>query len=221
MPVLWKCWVQDVLALICFALWKQVAAIVTQPDFPGWLAPLSFNPVAVADFTSFCLTLVLTWVTSCALVGGYKGGASRDVPTALRATSLTWLISMPVILAQLILVTALESRALVGQPGFGSILPLAASGPGEPLPSAAGVLGLMAGWRAFYTTNLDWFAEVSEDDKRRFREAVATTILLSGGSVAILQVLYLVLDHDLLEATGAAVSFAISESVSAQSALGA
>eukprot|EP00967_Tisochrysis_lutea_P045725 scaffold55487_cov19-Tisochrysis_lutea.AAC.4 len=39
--------------------------------------------------------------------------------------------------------------------------------------------------------------------------------------MAQLQVLYLVLDHDLLEATGAAVSFAISESVSAQSALGA
>eukprot|EP00967_Tisochrysis_lutea_P023858 scaffold27408_cov20-Tisochrysis_lutea.AAC.1 len=70
-------------------------------------------------------------------------------------------------------------EALVGQPGFGSILPLAASGPGEPLPSAAvqtcyrvaagyWVWELQGadGWRAFYTTNLDWFAEVSEDDKR-------------------------------------------------------
>jgi hypothetical protein len=42
----------------------------------------------------------------------------------------------------------------VGEEGFGDLdaLPLAASGLGEPLATAAGVLGLMAGWRALYAT---------------------------------------------------------------------
>jgi len=31
-----------------------------------------------------------------------------------------------------------------------------------------GVLGLMVGWRAYYTTNLDWFANVSDADKQRY-----------------------------------------------------
>jgi len=49
--------------------------------------------------------------------GGYTGAASRDVPSALRATSLSWLVSMPVVLAQLILITALESRWARGGAG--------------------------------------------------------------------------------------------------------
>jgi hypothetical protein len=45
--------------------------------------------------------------------------------------------------------------ALVGAEGWVSKLPLAASGPGEPFATAAGVLGVMAIWRAFYSTYLD------------------------------------------------------------------
>jgi hypothetical protein len=44
-------------------------------------------------------------------------------------------------------------RSLVGDEGFGSRLPLAASGVGEPLGTAAGVLGLMTAWRAVYATS--------------------------------------------------------------------
>lgn len=50
---------------------------------------------------------------------------------------------MPVAAAQLVLLTAAEDAALVGDEGFASALPLAASGPGEPFVTAAGVLGLM------------------------------------------------------------------------------
>jgi hypothetical protein len=57
---------------------------------------------------------------------------------------------MPVAAAQLVLVTAAESQALVGQDGWGQVLPLAASGPGEPLGTAAALLGVMSMWRAFY-----------------------------------------------------------------------
>ena len=52
-----------------------------------------------------------------------------------------WLISMPVAAAQLVLLTAAEGEALVGDEGFASKLPLAATGAGEPFVTAAGVLG--------------------------------------------------------------------------------
>jgi len=48
-----------------------------------------------------------------------------------------------------------ESQALVGDEGFAGVLPLAAAGPGEPLGTAAAVLGLMAMWRSFYAVYLD------------------------------------------------------------------
>lgn len=48
-----------------------------------------------------------------------------------------------------------ESQALVTDNGFADVLPLAAAGPGEPLGTAAAVLGLMAMWRSFYAVYLD------------------------------------------------------------------
>ena len=48
-----------------------------------------------------------------------------------------------------------ESQALVGDNGFADVLPLAAHGPGEPLGTAAALLGLMAMWRSFYAVYLD------------------------------------------------------------------
>lgn len=56
-----------------------------------------------------------------------------------------WLLAMPVAAAQLVLLTAAEDGALVGDEGWASALPLAASGPGEPFVTAAGVLGARAG----------------------------------------------------------------------------
>lgn len=57
--------------------------------------------------------------------------------------------------------TYTESQALVGDSGFAEVLPLAAHGPGEPLGTAAALLGLMAMWRAFYAAYLDTWAWAS------------------------------------------------------------
>jgi hypothetical protein len=35
----------DCVALLLFCLYKQITAIIISPSFPGWLAPLSFNPI--------------------------------------------------------------------------------------------------------------------------------------------------------------------------------
>jgi len=151
----------DCLLLISFCLYKQITAIILQPSFPGWLEPLHFNPVRFGELASFGTTLTVTWVLSSLLVGGYRNNATADLATALSKVSQIWLISMPVAACQLLLLTAAEDRQLLevlpsGADLFASALPLAASGPGEPFATAAGVLGIMAIWRCVYAVFLDY-----------------------------------------------------------------
>lgn len=106
----------------------QITAIILMPSFPGWLAPMHFNPIRFEEFLSFAITVCGTWVGASLLVGGYKSNATSDLPTALARVSFTWLVSQPVAAAQLVLVTAAEGRSLVGASDFASKLPLAATG---------------------------------------------------------------------------------------------
>lgn len=62
----------------------QITAIIFLPNFPGWLAPLHFNPTRLLEFVSFATTLVGTWVAAGMLTGGFRFAATADVPTALR-----------------------------------------------------------------------------------------------------------------------------------------
>ncbi|EIE20862.1 hypothetical protein COCSUDRAFT_6943, partial [Coccomyxa subellipsoidea C-169] len=147
--------VGDCLALTSFCLYKQITSLLFLPDFPGWTAPLHFNPVRFEELLIFIFTLCVSWVSACGILGGYKTVATSDLPTALARVSGAWLIAMPIAACNLILVTAAEGNDLVGDSFFGHVLPLAARGTGEPFVTAAGVLGLMAVWRAFYTVFLD------------------------------------------------------------------
>lgn len=54
--------VGDCVALLCFALYKQIAALVLSPSFPGWLAPLGFSPLRFAEFANFAAMLLASWV---------------------------------------------------------------------------------------------------------------------------------------------------------------
>ncbi|PRW57903.1 hypothetical protein C2E21_3557 [Chlorella sorokiniana] len=189
--------VGDCLCLICFALYKQITALIFLPSFPGWLAPLAFNPVRFLEFFSFTATLLGTWVAAGMLSGGYRFAATADVQTALSRTCRMWLISMPVAAAQLVLLTAAEDATLVGDEGFASALPLAASGPGEPFVTAAGVLGLMCVWRAFFAIYLDLWSFRGADAVRRdrvkdmqhFADSLKGAMLMSLAFCAVLQCL--------------------------------
>lgn len=190
----------DCLGLVCFATYKQLISIVTSPAFPGWLAPLHFNPLRFEEFFSFVVTLTGSWVCSGVLLGAYATPAGASVKAALLTTSKTWIATVCVSAAQLILLTAAEDGALVGDfsQGFGRVLPLAASGPGEPFVTGAQILGLMAVWRAFYATYLDMSKFLSiegarsmddGDAARHFQEALLAAGALAAGSCLLLHLI--------------------------------
>ena len=54
----------------------QITAIILMPTFPGWLAPMHFNPIRFEEFLSFAVTVCGTWAGSSLLVGGYKSNAT-------------------------------------------------------------------------------------------------------------------------------------------------
>lgn len=108
------------MSLLLFCFYKQISAVVLSPDFAGWLAPLRFNPTQLSEFASLVLCLTATWVASGLVCGGYKTSATSDLPSTLTKISQMWLATMPVVAAQLVLATAVESRCVpVFFPGGG------------------------------------------------------------------------------------------------------
>lgn len=53
-------------------MWQQITAIILNPAFPGWTAPLRFNPDRFEEFASFAVTVCCAWVVSSVLVDGYS-----------------------------------------------------------------------------------------------------------------------------------------------------
>lgn len=67
----------------------QITAIILTPNFPGWLAPMHFNPTRFEEFLSFAITVCGTWVGAAWLVGGYKANATSGDTTACYDTIVT------------------------------------------------------------------------------------------------------------------------------------
>ncbi|KAL3142272.1 hypothetical protein ABBQ38_002615 [Trebouxia sp. C0009 RCD-2024] len=88
--------VGDCLSLVSFCLYKQITAIILTPSFPGWLAPMHFNPTRFEEFLSFAITVCGTWVGASWLVGGYKANATSGDPTFFADTPLCYLNTAPI-----------------------------------------------------------------------------------------------------------------------------
>lgn len=148
--------VGDVVLLIAFCLYKQIMAIVMAPSFPGWLAPLHFDPVRFEELVGFIVTVAGTWVACSTLLGDYRNSSQSvlsfsccdrdcdvqhatllegftwwckhaDMQQALTRACKTWLASMPIIAAQLVIATAAENGSLVMDERFAQHLPLVRS----------------------------------------------------------------------------------------------
>ncbi|CAG9461247.1 unnamed protein product [Pedinophyceae sp. YPF-701] len=174
----------DVLAIVVFALWRQLASIALAPDFPGWLAPLAFNPGRFVELANFVATLAGTWAAASLILGGYRRESLTSVPKMLQTTCQVWLVALPVALAWLLVSVLAENGALVGEP-LTTSLPLALRGPMEPAGIAAGMLGLMAAWRSWYTLYLGdpwgspWETEVWRQSSAGFVRAVQVALVIA------------------------------------------
>lgn len=72
-------------------MYTQITAIILMPTFPGWLAPMHFNPTRFEEFLSFAITVCGTWVGASWLVGGYKANATSGDLTFLADPPLCYL----------------------------------------------------------------------------------------------------------------------------------
>ena len=69
----------------------QITSLLFLPDFPGWTAPLHFNPVRFEELVIFVITICVCWVSACGIVGGYRTQATAGacaVPP--RKSTQTW-----------------------------------------------------------------------------------------------------------------------------------
>lgn len=140
----------DVLTLFTFCCYKQIQSIVFSPTFPGWTAPMRFNPDRFIEFFAFSFTCIGTLVAVSYVTGGYTVKTSQRVKSLIENGFISWFLSMPVDASWLVLVASRENNHFVMEDGWADHLPLAATGIGEPWVTAAQILGLICLWRSFY-----------------------------------------------------------------------
>lgn len=78
----------DALILTSFCIYKQLAAIVLSPSFPGWLSPLTFSPTRFTELVGFTITVAGTWVACSMLNGDYSNPAESTQQSACPQVSV-------------------------------------------------------------------------------------------------------------------------------------
>ena len=147
--------VGDVLVLLSFVCLKQIDAIVTAPDFPGWTAPLAFRYERWVEFSSFLMATIGTFCTVSYLTGSYAKSQASSVSKLVENCAFVTCITCLLLGAQLVIGVASENASFVGMDGWDVHLPLAASGIGEPWVTGAQLLGVCTGWRLFWYFFID------------------------------------------------------------------
>ncbi len=158
LPSRWSL-IGDIVVLLSFCCLKQIDAIVTAPDFPGWTAPLEFRYERWVEFSSFLIATMATFCTATYLTGGYTKSSASSVSRLVENCAFVTFITCLMLAAQLVIGVASENASFVGLEGWDDVLPLAARGIGEPWVSAAQLLGVSTGWRViwYFFVDTSWF----------------------------------------------------------------
>jgi hypothetical protein len=140
----------DIVTLLSFCTVKQIDAIVTAPDFPGWTAPLEFRYERWIEFSSFLIATIATFTTVSFLTGGYARSQSSSMSRLVENCAFVSFITCLMLASQLVIGVASENASFVGLSGWDEVLPLAARGIGEPWVTAAQIIGVTTGWRVIW-----------------------------------------------------------------------
>ena len=187
----------DIVTLLSFCCLKQIDAIVTAPDFPGWTAPLEFRYERWVEFSSFLIATIATFCTVTYLTSGYAKSSASQVSRLVENCAFVTFITCLMLAAQLVIGVASENASFVGLEGWDDVLPLAARGIGEPWVSAAQLLGISTGWRViwyfFVDTSsflkLDRLNAYKETERGVLEEAAKVAAGLAVVSLVILRIL--------------------------------
>ena len=187
----------DVVTLLSFCCLKQIDAIVTARDFPGWTAPLEFRYERWIEFSAFLISTVATYCTVAFLTGGYSRVSSKKLSRLIENCAEVTLITCLLLAAQLVIGVASENATFVGLDGWDDVLPLAARGIGEPYVTGFQLLGISTGWRVIWYffvdrssfLSLDRLNARKETERGVLREAVAVATTFAVVSLVFLHLL--------------------------------
>lgn len=81
----------DVSVIFAFSCARALGSVLISPDFEGWLAPISVEPIRFSDTLGFASYCSLLWVLGTLSVDGYSGLAIEDTRTAVGVAFRSWL----------------------------------------------------------------------------------------------------------------------------------
>lgn len=129
----------DVTLIFAFSFARTLGTILTSPTFPGWLAPITADPVRLGTTIQFASLWTVFWVLASTFTGAFDPGIDAQARSNVGPVSAGKTFA---------LATALYAAACTGVSIFSEFQPPALQ---LDLNNVEGALGLglsLAAWRA-------------------------------------------------------------------------
>ena len=140
-----KLFAADCTLVFAFTFARTLSTILTSADFPGWLAPITADPVRLSTTMQFASFWSAFWVVAAVVFDAFDPNISDEARSNVGPVNAA---ASFVLAAALYVLAALSSEALLGPEMQPSALALC-------LDNAVGALGLglsLIAWRAFFRT---------------------------------------------------------------------
>ena len=194
----------DALVLWFFALVQKTAAAASAPSFPGWLAPVTLDPISFASFIAETVWVTAAWVACASAIGAYelqpagKTSEEGEMENAVKGAARGWAVfCFPAFVG----VTSIRKIIAEGSATFvdGDAVAFGAMR-AEAIPHSfpvpvtlALVLLLMVSWRAYVKVIglLGWWrpnrtpTRIEDEAWKYLRHAQILAVLLAIGMAAV------------------------------------
>ena len=87
----------DAVVLWLFSLVQKTASSAAAPNFPGWLAPVTLDPISFTNFLAETIWVIGAWCTTSAAIGAYelkttgKQSEEGEMYNAVNGAVLNWI----------------------------------------------------------------------------------------------------------------------------------
>ena len=134
----------DTTLIFAYSFARTLGTVLSDPAFPGWLAPIRSDPDRLANTFNFASSWAVAWIAAALLTGAFTTGLDDGERVGLKGAALTFLAASAFWCG-----AALLQGALAGG-GDVTLLPVPAlSLSVETGEAAIGVGSCLLVWRAF------------------------------------------------------------------------